>query len=179
MHAGLSTRYARALLELAVETNEVTRIQDELARFVQAFNESRDLRNVLLNPSISRNERRQLLGQLALRLRLSPLTTNFLSLVLDKNRVDQVPLIGATFQKLADLRAGNVRAEVSSATKLDAMQVAKIKSTLGRLTGKKVLVNLSVDEDLLGGVVTRVAGKVYDGSLRAQLDKMKTQAVSH
>ena len=178
MSAAVSARYARALLELGTETGNVTRIQEELTRFVAAYNASGDLRNVLLNPSISRGERKDLLSSLALRLRLSPLIKNFLSLLLDKNRVDQIPAIGTTFQRMADDKAGNVRADVTSATKLNAMQIAKIKSTLGKLTGKKVLVNADVDENLLGGVVTRVAGKVYDGSLRAQLDKMKTQAAS-
>jgi F-type H+-transporting ATPase subunit delta len=179
MNAGVSARYARALFELSIETGAMVSIQAELGRFVEAFDRSDDLRNVLLNPSISRDERRELLGALATMLQLSKLTTNFLLLLLDKNRVDQVPLIGATFRELADAKAGNVRAEVKSATKLSAMQVAKIKSTLGRLTGKTVLVNASVDESLLGGVVTRVAGKVYDGSLRTQLENMKTLAASH
>ncbi len=178
MQGGVSIRYSRALLELGDEAGTITRIQDELARFVEAYDGSEDLRNVLLNPSISLDERKSLVKTLALKLRLSSLTTNFTLLLLDKGRVDQVPAIGATFQRLADEKAGNVRAEVTSATTLNAMQVAKIKTTLGKLTGKKVIVNASVDETLLGGVVTRVAGKVYDGSLRAQLNAIRNQAAS-
>lgn len=178
MQGGVSSRYARALLELGDEGGTITRIQDELARFVEAYEGSEDLRNVLLNPSISLDERKNLIKKLAVRLRLSSLTTNFTLLLLDKGRVEQVPAIGATFQRMADEKAGNVRAEVSSATALNAMQIAKIKTTLGKLTGKKVIVNAKVDEALLGGVVTRVAGKVYDGSLRAQLNAITNQAAS-
>ena len=176
MQGGVSIRYARALLELGDEGGTVTRTQDELARFVEAYEGSTDLRSVLLNPSISLDERKNLIKKLAVRLRLSSLTTNFALLLLDKGRVSEVPAIGATFQRLADDKAGNVRANVTSAIELNAMQIAKIKTTLSALTGKKVIVDANVDEALLGGVVTRVAGKVYDGSLRSQLKAIRNQA---
>ena len=65
MQGGVSSRYARALLELGDEGGTITRIQDELARFVEAYEGSEDLRNVLLNPSISLDERKNLIDSLS------------------------------------------------------------------------------------------------------------------
>ena len=176
MQAGVAIRYARALLEIAIEEGKVTRIQDELIRFAEAYEGCADLRNVVLNPSISLEERKGLISRLGIKLRLSTTVTKFISLLLDKNRIDQIPTIGLTFQQLADARQGTIRADVASAVQLDAMQVAKIKATLGKLTGKKVILQTKMDASLLGGVVARVGGKVYDGSLRTQLETIKQAA---
>jgi F-type H+-transporting ATPase subunit delta len=74
------------------------------------------------------------------------------------------------YHKLVDVKLGRVRAEVTSAVKLSADELSKLKAALGAHTGKEVLISDSVDASLISGVVTRVDGHVIDGSLRARLD---------
>jgi F-type H+-transporting ATPase subunit delta len=176
MQAGIGLRYARALLELGEESGTTGAVLGELGSFFAAYQESVDLRNVLGNPSIEVEERKVLIRALGARMGLSALVTNFLQLLMDKDRSAALPSIFAAYQELADQKAGQVRAQVTSASALSDAQVARIKETLGRLSGKQVLVETQVDPALIGGVVTRLGGKVYDGSLRTQLEGLRQRA---
>ena len=45
-------------------------------------------------------------------------------------------------------------------------------------TGKKVIVNAKVDAELIGGLVARVGDLVLDGSVRTQLDDLRTRLLN-
>ena len=174
--SGIGLRYARALLELGEETGTTSRLLENLADFLKAYEESADLRKVLNNPSVSVAERKALIKALAQKMGLNALVSNFLQLLMDKDRSSALPSIFSAYQSLADQKAGHVRAQVVSASPLEAAQVAQIKASLSKMTGKQVIVETGVDEALIGGVVTRIGGKVYDGSLRTQLDLLRQRA---
>lgn len=175
-NSGIGIRYARALLELGEEEKSTAKWLEELQGFVSIYEQSRDLRTALRNPSIKIEERKGLVRVLAQKTGLSPMIGNFLLLLLDKDRTSALPQIFEAFRALADQKAGNVRAQVSSAQKLDTQQVARIKASLAKMTGKNVIIEQEVDESLIGGVVTRLDGKVYDGSLRTQLESLRSRA---
>ncbi len=166
---GVSIRYARALLELGGEEGSTARIQEELAGFAQLYEQSVDLRNVLLNPSIELSERKTLVRTLGKRLGVSTTMVHFLLLLLDKDRIGSLTAIAQAFQRMADSQAGNVRAQVTSAQALTPAQSRRMQEVLSKVTGRRVILEASVDPTLIGGVVTRLGGKVYDGSLSTQL----------
>jgi F-type H+-transporting ATPase subunit delta len=174
--SGIGLRYARALLEIGEETGGTTKMLEELRRFHQAYAGSADLRMVLNNPSIEVEERKALVKALARRQALGAVVTNFLQLLVDKDRSSALPAIFEAYQQLADARSGQVRAQVTSAARLTPAQEARIKTTLARITGQQVIVESLVDPSLIGGVVTRIDGKVYDGSLRTQLNSLRQRA---
>lgn len=172
----IPVRYAQALLEIAVEANNVASIRRELDLFAEAYRQSQDLRTVLHNPSILADDRRALVRALGKKLGLSTLITNFLLLLVDKDRMKFIVEISQHLGKLADDAQGLVRAHVTSAFELPAPQQARMKDLLAKLTGRSVILETAVDPNLLGGVVTRVDGKVYDGSLRTQLAQLRQAA---
>lgn len=174
--SGIGLRYARALLEIGEETGTTKQMLEGLRRFFQAYQESADLRMVLSNPSIEVEERKALVKTLAGRLMLGTVVTNFLQLLMDKDRSAALPAIFEAYQQLADARSGQIRAQVTSASQLTPAQEARIKTTLARITGQQVIVESQVDPALIGGVVTRIGGKVYDGSLRTQLNSLRQRA---
>ncbi len=173
MQGGVSIRYARALLELGLEEKIADKLQEELGNLAQMYQDSRDLQVVLTNPSIEVEERKALLRAIGKKMGLSGLMTNFLLLLLDKDRMAALPQIARSFQRLADAEAGRVRAEVTSASAMSTAQVNKMKALLSKMTGKTVVLEQRQDPSLLGGVVTRIGGKVYDGSLRTQLEALR------
>lgn len=171
--SGVSIRYARALLELGIEDKKTDKLQEELTALGEAYQQSRELQVVLTNPSIKLEERKSLISHIAKSNKISALMTNFVLLLLDKERIDSLPLIARHFQRMADEVAGRVRAEVVSARPLSAAQVSRMKSMLSKRTGKEVILETAQDAELLGGVVTRIDGKIYDGSLRTQLKALR------
>jgi F-type H+-transporting ATPase subunit delta len=68
-----------------------------------------------------------------------------------------------------------VRAKVVSARPLTVIEKKRVEDSLKRATGKTVVMDAAIDERLLGGVVTKIGNLVFDGSVRMQLDTLKTR----
>jgi len=77
--------------------------------------------------------------------------------------------IREAFQALIDERTGAAEAEVKAARELAPAERESIALSLGRMTGKRVRCKFSVEESLIGGLLTRIGSTIYDGSVRGQL----------
>tara|TARA_Y100001968_G_scaffold327791_1_gene373585 strand:- start:2088 stop:2489 length:402 start_codon:yes stop_codon:yes gene_type:complete len=107
------------------------------------------------------------------------ITKNFVSLLLDNNRLSALSGIVDAFEKYYDERIGRVRARVCSAAPLDKDTLAELERHLLEVTGKKqVLLETEVDPDLVGGIVTHVGDLVFDGSIRTQLSLLQNKLLS-
>ncbi|HEY8380071.1 MAG TPA: ATP synthase F1 subunit delta [Nannocystis sp.] len=174
----LARRYARALLQLADTPIQREIFGRDLGNFVRnataAVGESGSLLDILASGAYLVSERRAVLQKVLERMALDGTVTKFLVFVFDRGRIGGVPQIARHYAELADAMAGRVHAKVTSARPLPADAVAKIKAALERATGKTILLESAVDPELIGGVVTQVGSVVYDGSLRSQLDNLRT-----
>src|SRR5262249_5074390 len=102
----------------------------------------------------------------------SDLLTRFVRLLADHQRLQILPAVHAAVQRLLDRGLGRGRGAIRSAAALESRQEADIIAGFSRLTGKQGIPRITVDPELLGGVVVEVEGKVYDGSVRTQLDRL-------
>jgi len=171
MSAAASRRYAKALFALAKDSNTLQPTADQLLRLA-AVAADPALGPVLRSPMLSVTRRHELAQMLARELTLSDLLARFLQLLADQQRLGELPAIADRYQQLLDAQLGRVRLTIRSAAPLDAKQEADIVNAFARLTGKQVLSQVVVDAALLGGVVAEVEGKVYDGSVRTQLERL-------
>ncbi len=169
----VARRYARALLELAVEGGIAEQVSSDLRDFIQTLEDQPELQRTLLNPGFSNEARRKVLDALLPRAAYQQITNNFLRLLVDKGRIDHLTAVGREYQRLNDEQLGRVRAEVQSAVPLPAADLQKLEDHLRRITGKEVLITHRVDPELIGGMVTHVSGLVFDGSLRTQLEQLR------
>src|SRR5690606_23268314 len=103
----------------------------------------------------------------------SAMTKNFILLLLDKDRMGDLPAIVRELRVMLDERANRVHAVVTSARPLSAKQEADLVKALQKVSGKSVTVEKQQDPKLLGGVVAQVGDVVYDGSLRTQLENLR------
>jgi F-type H+-transporting ATPase subunit delta len=168
----LSRRYTRAIFQLAREAGEEEKIGQEIEQFFAAYNDS-DLQKVLINPALPIAARKKILTQVVEAQQLSPLTVKFLSLLLDRDRLAELAGIASCYRRLLNEVRGRVEARVVSTGALDAPLVEQVRERLGRLSGKDVLLQQEIDPTLLGGLLIEIEGKIYDGSIRTQLEKMK------
>jgi F-type H+-transporting ATPase subunit delta len=168
----LSRRYARALFNLAREGGEEEKIGRELQQFFATY-EGSDLPKILVNPAFSGSVRKTILNRVTGALHLSQLTTNFLSLLLERDRVTELPGIVSVYGRLLDQSKGRVEARILSAAALDAVLVDQLRDRLRALAGKDVVLRQEIEPSLLGGLSIELEGKVYDGSLSGQLEKLK------
>jgi F-type H+-transporting ATPase subunit delta len=164
-------RYAKGIFALAQETQAVDAIAAELERLA-ALARDPVISNTLGNPLLSAPARKAVARTLGEQLQLSRTTRNFLGLLADHKRLDQLVGIFDHYRKLHDTALGQVRAQITSAVPLSPAQETDLVTTFAQLSGKRVLATPHVDPEILGGVVVEIEGKVYDGSLRTQLGRL-------
>lgn len=173
--SGLAHRYAKALFELADDAGASEPVGESLTRFAEAWDSSEPLREAFSSPDLSASQRRKVVEELGQRMFLESLVIKTLCLLSDRRRLSLcVPLKDAFF-RLSDEKLGLVHAEVTSASRLSEAYVEELQSTLSAVTGRQVLVTRTVDPSLLGGVVTRVGDKVFDGSLKSRLEELEEE----
>jgi F-type H+-transporting ATPase subunit delta len=176
--ATLARRYARALLQLADTPMQREIFGRDIAAFVRSASASHEggasLLTVLDFNIHSQAERRAVLAAVLQRMNLDATVVRFLSLVFERGRVAGLPQIASAYADMADSLAGRQKATVTSAKPLAADSLAKLKAALEKVTGKTIQVESKVDPSLLGGVVAQVGTYVFDGSLKSQLERMRT-----
>lgn len=165
-------RYAEALLSACGE-GEIETVAAELTGFAQATTESTDLKNVLLNPTFSAEERSRTLAALMEHMSLGERTRRFITLVVERDRQDELEGIAEAFDALVADKTNRATANIVSAAQLDSSQQEQLKRALEKRTGKKLDLKVTVDSSLIGGIRAEVSGIVFDGSIRAELDKLR------
>ena len=171
MSVSVARRYAKAIAAIAREENSLDQTGAALNALASVARDPAAA-SVLANPLLAPNRRRELVQSIGKELGVGPSVSHLLSLLADQRRLDQLAGIADHYQKLVDAALGRVRATISSAAELSPEEERSIVAALEKLTGKTVLAERRVDPDLLGGVVVEVEGKVYDGSLRTQLERL-------
>ena len=176
MASAVANRYARALVDLVLQPSSPLKAEDAVAQLrsvEQILAESWELRNALMTPAIQTSRKRAVMGRLLEEIKASPLIRNFTFVVIDHRRIGMIGEIREAFELLLDERLGYVRAEVTSAAALDDRRRENLESELSRLTGKRMRLRFAVDAGLLGGVVARIVSRMYDGSVRGQLQSLE------
>jgi F-type H+-transporting ATPase subunit delta len=173
-----ATRYARALLEVSIkEKADLERIEKELAAWVSVLSGHPVLEKALLNPAIPVPRKQAAVAELNARLKPSPVLAKLIVLLAERDRLVLLPELLASYRERLLDHQNVVRAEVTTASPLGPDRVQAIERGLTQLTGRAVTIATKVDASIIGGVVARVGGTVYDGSVATQLQKMKQRLV--
>ena len=170
--ASLAGRYASALFDLASEAGTVTAVESDLDNLEAALHESAELRALIKNPEISREQIGKVMTGLGQKIGLSDLTKNFLGVLAENRRVAELPAMIRAFHMIAAAQRGEVTAEVASAHALTDEQIATLETKLRAREGRTVKLKTRVDPALLGGLVVTVGSKRIDGSIRTRLNSL-------
>jgi len=169
----MARRYAAALADVVIAQGEAREVQEELNTWAQMMEANSGLLEVFRNPTIPYEQKRKVLNTLIARTRVRPTTANFLQVLLQNHRLAELNEINKKFAQVFDERSGVVSAQVTTARTLPESTQETLRAQLGIMTGRKVRLDFAVDEDLIGGVMTRIGSTVYDGSVRTQLQQIK------
>ncbi len=172
IQAGLGGRYASALFDLAVEARAVDRVEESLTAVRDALAASDDFRTLMASPVIARGQAVKAVLAAADALGLDPTTRSFLGVLAENRRLSALPKIIRAFRAMAAQHRGETTAEVTSAHPLSAEQVDELKQQLRRRVGRDVTVDLSVDPQILGGLVVRIGSQMIDSSIRTRLNAL-------
>jgi F-type H+-transporting ATPase subunit delta len=174
----IARRYAKALLELGAENNSLDALVSDLDKIGRSYEESAELRRSLANPQVALQSKKAIVSELADKLGASPLARTALMLLADRRRLSLLPEIAQFLKEMTDLRAGLIRAVVTTAVPMSDAYYEKLRQTLERLTGRKVVLDKKTDPTIIAGVITRIGDRVLDGSIRARLASLKSSPLA-
>lgn len=168
----VARRYARALYEES-EQQSMTDAVDADVEFIRAsLDGSRELVSFFESPVISREKKAAIVEKL-FGGQISDLTLQFLALLIGKQRESILSDVLAAYQEMRDEHLNIVEARVRVADEMNESEQNDLSIALSRMTGKKIRLQVSRDEDLIGGVVIRIGDTVYDGSVQHQLERLR------
>jgi len=164
--------YAQALFEAARDREELEDTLEDLKEFVGALHESEELREFFYGPHLPETQKRRAID--ALTEQMSTSTRNFLKVLVDKGRVDILEDVVPRYEDLIEEYQGKVEVEFTTAVELSDEVIERVRSRLGEiLEGREVLLETSVNPNLLGGAVVRVGERQIDRSVRTQLQGLR------
>lgn len=171
--AGVSGRYATALFGLATDGGAIDAVAADLENLSAMIERSSDLRSLIRNPLLGRDDQTKGIVAVAERAKFNILTRNFLGLVASKRRLFFLSRMIRDFSRLVSVARGEVDAEVASAVPLTPSQLAAVKKALVEAVGQEVILRTTVDESLLGGLIAKVGSRMIDNSLRTKIQNLK------
>jgi F-type H+-transporting ATPase subunit delta len=169
----VARRYAAALADVVIARGEARQVQEELSAWEQMMQANERLLEVFRNPTVPYEQKRKVLTALIARSRVRPTTANFLQVLLQNQRLTDLGEINKRFAQVLDERSGVVSAEVTTARPVPESSQQTLRAKLSAMTGKDVRLSFKTDEELIGGMVTRIGSTIYDGSVRNQLQLAK------
>src|SRR3712207_3164946 len=170
----LVSTYAEALFEAARERDELEGTLDDLRDFAAALEESEELKLFFYGGQVPEREKRRAIDALTQGMTFS--TRNFLKVLADNGREEILEEVLLRYEDLVKEHLGRVEVEVTTAVELSEEERNWIMERLGRLLeGREVILDTSVDPDILGGAVFRFGGRMVDSSVRGQLLSLRDE----
>jgi len=111
---------------------------------------------------------------LAAKMGLSETVRNFIFVLVDHRRTEELVEIRRAFEAELNEREGIVEAQVTSARELTAAEKKEMIGALERMTQRRVEAKFESDTALVGGAVVQIGSTIYDGSVREQLARLRT-----
>jgi F-type H+-transporting ATPase subunit delta len=176
----LARRYAKAVLEVAPAQGPgaAAALGRELSGLAALLQGSDELRRALDNPALGAEARRRVLAGLSAHAGASPLLCRLLDLVATHDHVSLLPALAEEYERALNQSEGRVSAEAVTATPLAEAQRSALAQALCSAVGKSVELKARVDPAVLGGVLVKVGGRNYDGTVRAQIAALRQRLAS-
>jgi len=177
--ASAAPRYAQAFAQVTEAAGlDASTAQGQLRDFAETLAGSGELREFLMNPSVEMAQKLKVLDAMAARMGLSWQVRNFVAVILERHRLGEFDEIMMDYAALVDQHSGASEATITTARPLNAEDRASLEAQIARLSGSQVRASYIEDASLLGGAVVQIGSTVYDGSVRAQLQRLKHRLVN-
>jgi F-type H+-transporting ATPase subunit delta len=181
----VARRYSRALLDVTegktMGKGEVPptaeALAGELRESLKVLEASPDLRRALQDPLLPLARKRALVTAVWTQAKASPLLVRLFDLLVEHGRAELLPAVEEAFRHAWNARRGVVEAEAVTAGALEEAQREALTNVLAKVSGKDVDLRTALDPRVIGGVLVRMAGKSYDGTVRGRLRAMKSRLV--
>jgi F-type H+-transporting ATPase subunit delta len=176
----VAQHYATAVFELASASGSTTlaeAVLEDLQAINEVLNTMPEFNKILNHPALPSQEKKNILVEL-FKDKIQELTLRLFELLVDKRRLELLPYIETQYQKCIDRSKGMITATLSSADSMSQQEVEEINSMLSKQLGKKLQLNIVIDQSLIGGACLQVGDQVFDGSIKAKLVNLEKSLLS-
>jgi len=175
-YKSLANRYTKALMSIAQENNTTEKISNDLKEVVELFEKNSDIEGFFVSPIVKKEDKKDILEK-SFKGKIDENFYNFLSVLVDKNRMYILPAVENIFREKISKMANILEVEAQSVIPLDENMQNILKEKMEKITQKKVILKNKINKEILGGLVLSFDGKVIDGSVKAQLAGLQKQLI--
>ena len=178
--AAFAARYARAFADVVQSAQlKPEDVQQQLEDFAATLAGSKDLTELLLNPSIPVKKRVSILDAVNAKIGCGPKVRNLLAVLISHERMGALNEIVQEYRLEMNRRLSIADAEVVTARPLQGKEREDLAARVAALAGSRVNATFREDKSLLGGAIIRIGSTIYDGSVRGRLERLRERLVSN
>jgi F-type H+-transporting ATPase subunit delta len=166
-------RYARSLAEVSLEAGAEPKVAADFAGLVSLAGAVPEYRAVMRNPVVPMSVKNSIVTGMAQRFGFHPFFGEFLRLLVKHHRMPSLPDIHDLYREEVDRLKGVARPRVVTSRRLDPAHQDRLLVSLKQALRREVVLDLREDPGLIGGLRLEVAGMIFDGSVRHQLERLR------
>jgi len=168
----IAARYAKPILELAVEKNVLEDVKQDMQNFTALYHENRDFFLMLNSPIIPHLRKAEILRGI-FKGKVNDLTLQSVDIIARKNRGNMLGAIADEFLEQYNRLKGLQNVSITSSIKLSSDQLKSIEKISKDLTGKDPVIEEHIDPEIIGGYILKVGDKQIDQSVSGRLKDIK------
>ena len=168
----LARVYAKALIDLANERGQLEEVKAEMDKVGQLIKDSRDFDNLLKSPVVKSDKKIAIFNEI-FKGQLSEMVLHFAEIIIKHGREEAMAAIAQAYTNMYLTQKGIEKATVTTAYKLSDSEMEELKGRVAEATDSKIELENNVNPDIIGGMVLRVGDRQYNGSIAAELDRLK------
>ena len=169
----VSNTYSKALLAAAKTNKALPQVVADMQALRGLFVQAPEILKAFQNKSIEISSLYAVVDAMVKDKSLNKITGNFMKALIQVRRMTAIDDIFLKFNELVQQENNEVVASVTSARPLEKKYASEITKILEQQIGRKVFLYEEVNPDIIGGIIVQVGSKVYDASLRTQLNGIK------
>lgn len=175
MSTRAANRYAKALLDLALEENQDETVYNDMKLVAQTISENAELQLVLDSPIFKIADKKDAVLKV-FGTKICQLSTNLIGLLETNKRMSLLQLIALQYNVLYNEKKQFVEASVTTAIAIDDKMRSLILAKAQELAnGKKVQLTNKIDESIIGGFILRVGDVQIDASVLNKIGNLKRE----
>lgn len=164
--------YAKAAFELARDAKRFKEWGEALNALATAV-KSPEIAGLIGHPALFKADLADVLSQ-AFSATLGEEGRSLVRLLVENNRLKAAPFIAEQFEAMRAEAESRIDVEITSAVPIDPAQQEKLAKAVGKRLSRDVVVEWKTDESLVAGAVIRAGDLVIDGSVKGELEKLRT-----